>query len=59
MTKKWLNDKGAAFTEINIDEQPQYIEQIKDMGFMAAPVIVKNDVAFSGFRPSELAKLIA
>jgi hypothetical protein len=28
------------------------------MGFMAAPIIVKDEVSFSGFRPTELAKLI-
>jgi glutaredoxin-like protein NrdH len=58
MTKKWLSDKGVNFNEVNIDEQPEYIEQIKAMGFMAAPVVVKGNVAFSGFRPSDLAKLI-
>ncbi|GFH41990.1 glutaredoxin-like protein NrdH [Lactococcus hodotermopsidis] len=58
MVKKWLADKAVAFTEINIDDQPEYIAEIKAMGFMAAPIIVKNDLAFSGFRPTELAKLL-
>ncbi|GFH40029.1 glutaredoxin-like protein NrdH [Lactococcus insecticola] len=57
MVKKWLDDKSVDFKEINIDEEPAYIEQIKSMGFMAAPVIIKDDIAFSGFRPAELAKL--
>ena len=58
MVKKWLSDKAVQFQEINIDEQPQYIDQVREMGFMAAPIIVKDSVSFSGFRPTELAKLI-
>lgn len=56
--KKWLTDKAVQYKEINIDDEPQYIEEIKAMGFMAAPIIVKDEVSFSGFRPTELAKLI-
>jgi glutaredoxin-like protein NrdH len=58
MVKKWLSDKAVHFKEINIDEEPQYIEQIKAMGFMAAPIVIKDDLSFSGFRPAELAKLV-
>ncbi|MCJ1981198.1 glutaredoxin-like protein NrdH [Lactococcus carnosus] len=58
MVKKWLVDKAVQFKEINIDDEPQYIDHVKEMGFMAAPIIVKDNVSFSGFRPAELAKLI-
>ena len=58
MVKKWLVDKAVQFKEINIDDEPQYIDHVKEMGFMAAPIIVKDSLSFSGFRPSELAKLI-
>lgn len=58
MVKKWLVDKAVQFNEINIDDEPQYIDHVKEMGFMAAPIIVKDNVSFSGFRPAELAKLI-
>ena len=47
----------AKVEEINIDEQPEFVEKVIEMGFRAAPVITKDDFAFSGFRPSELAKL--
>ncbi|TLQ10112.1 redoxin NrdH [Lactococcus cremoris] len=57
MVKKWLSEHEIAFNEINIDEQPEFVEKIIEMGFRAAPVITKDDFAFSGFRPSELAKL--
>ena len=58
MVKKWLVDKAVQFKEINIDDEPQYIDHVKEMGFMAAPIIVKDSLSFSGFHPAELAKLI-
>ena len=45
------------FEEINIDEKPEFVQTVLDMGYRAAPVVVKGDVSFSGFNPSELAKL--
>ena len=45
------------FEEINIDEKPEFVQTVLDMGYRAAPVVVKDDVSFSGFNPSELAKL--
>lgn len=57
MVKKWLGEHHVAFTEINIDEQPEFVEKVIEMGFSAAPVVTKGEVAFSGFRPAELAKL--
>lgn len=57
MVKKWLGEHNVSFNEINIDEQPEFVEKVIEMGFRAAPVITKGELAFSGFRPSELAKL--
>lgn len=58
MTKKFLDQHGADFEEINIDEQPEYIDHVKGLGFTAAPVIQAGDVAFSGFQPSKLKELV-
>ncbi|MGM9887272.1 MAG: glutaredoxin-like protein NrdH [Lactococcus sp.] len=58
MVKKWLNEHDVKFDEINIDEKPEFIQTVLDMGFRAAPVVQKDEITFSGFRPSELAKLV-
>ncbi|WP_096817145.1 glutaredoxin-like protein NrdH [Lactococcus fujiensis] len=58
MVKKWLNEHDVEFDEINIDEKPEFIQTVLDMGYRAAPVIKKDEISFSGFRPSELAKLV-
>lgn len=58
MTKKFLEKEAVAFQEINIDEQPEYIEHVKDLGFAAAPVIQAGDIVFSGFQPAKLKEII-
>ncbi|HGA3922469.1 TPA: redoxin NrdH [Streptococcus agalactiae] len=58
MTKKFLDQHGADFEEINIDEKPEKIEYVKNLGFSAAPVIEAGNVVFSGFQPSKLKKLV-
>ena len=39
MTKRFLDSNNIAYREINLDEQPEYIDQVKELGFSAAPVI--------------------
>ncbi|HEN2566624.1 TPA: glutaredoxin-like protein NrdH [Streptococcus agalactiae] len=58
MTKKFLDQHGADFEEINIDEKPEKIEYVKNLGFSATPVIEAGNVVFSGFQPSKLKELV-
>ena len=58
MTKKFLDQHGADFEEINIDKKPEKIEYVKNLGFSAAPVIEAGNVVFSGFQPSKLKELV-
>lgn len=58
MTKKFLEQNGAEFEEINIDEHPEKIDYVKGLGFTAAPVIEAGDITFSGFQPSKLKEII-
>lgn len=58
MTKKFLQQHEISFIEHNIDEQPEYIDQLKADGFLATPVVkLPNGNAFSGFRPDRLQQL--
>lgn len=58
MTKKFLQQHQIKFVEHNIDEHPEYIDQLKAAGFMATPVVkLPNGNAFSGFRPDRLQSL--
>ena len=57
MTKRFLDSNNVAYREINLDEQPEYIEQVKELGFSAAPVIQTPTEVFSGFQPGKLKQL--
>lgn len=58
MTKKFLEQNGADFQEINIDEQPDKVEYVKSLGFTSAPIIEAGDVVFSGFQPAKLKEIL-
>ena len=54
MTKRFLDSNNIAYREINLDEQPEFIEQVKELGFSAAPIIQTPTEVFSGFQPAKL-----
>lgn len=55
MTKRLLDSEGIAYQEINLDESPESREYVKEeLGFMAAPVVVTDTDAWSGFRPGKI-----
>ncbi|HEU1604226.1 TPA: glutaredoxin-like protein NrdH [Streptococcus pneumoniae] len=57
MTKRFLDSNNVSYREINLDEQPEYVDQIKELGFSAAPVIQTPTEVFSGFQPGKLKQL--
>ena len=55
MTKRLLVSLGIEYQEINLDERPESREYVKkELGFMAAPVVVTDTDAWSGFRPGKI-----
>ncbi|HFI0467749.1 TPA: glutaredoxin-like protein NrdH [Streptococcus suis] len=58
MSKKFLDEHNVAYKEINLDEQPEFIEYVKSLGFSAAPVIETESEVFSGFQPTKLKALV-
>lgn len=55
--KRWLKSNGIAFNEINVSEQPEYIQEVKDLGFTSLPVVKSDDLVFSGFDVPKLNEL--
>lgn len=58
MTKKFLDQHKVEYNEINLDEQPEFIDHVKGLGFSAAPVIETENDVFSGFQPDKLKALV-
>lgn len=57
MAKRFLSENQIAFEEINIDNQPEAIEFLKDKGFQSVPVITSDARTIVGFRPDQLREL--
>lgn len=57
--KRWLKSNGIAFNEINVSEQPEYIQEVKDLGFTSLPVVKSDDLVFSGLDIPKLNELKA
>ena len=61
-TKKWLAARSIEFAEVDILDDPKDREAAKELGFLAAPVVIVSsgipgdDVAWAGFNPSKLAE---
>lgn len=53
MTKKALEKKGLAYTEVDLTQNPAALEYVtEDLGYSQAPVVVVDEHNhWSGFRP--------
>ena len=57
MAKRFLSDNHISFEEINIDNQPEAIEILKEQGFQSVPIITSDAQTIIGFRPDQLRQL--
>ncbi|EOC1424934.1 glutaredoxin-like protein NrdH [Cronobacter dublinensis] len=58
-TKRALESRGIAFDTINLDEQPEAIDTLREQGFRQLPVVMAHDLSWSGFRPDMINRLRA
>lgn len=60
MTKRYLHSHHIDFHEINIDEQPQAIDQLRKQGFVSVPLLfIGEEAPIVGFQPDALKKLVS
>ncbi|MGX7075330.1 glutaredoxin-like protein NrdH [Globicatella sanguinis] len=57
-TKKFLEDNSVEYTMIDVYENEDALNKIKEMGFQSLPVVeIEGEEPFFGFRPDRLEKL--
>lgn len=56
-TKKLLTRQGVEFQEIDLSEDADAVETVKQMGYVSAPVVVAGNRHWSGFRLENLKSL--
>ena len=57
-TKKYLTDKGIEFEEIDVFENAEALQMLRDKGYSEMPVVDINGERHTGFQPNILAKAV-
>ena len=57
-SKKYLEDKGIAFEEIDVFQDAEALAMLRDVGYSEMPVVDVNGEFHTGFRPELLAKAV-
>jgi len=56
-TKKKLDAMGLEYDLINVDDEPEKAEALKQNGFKQLPVVIKGSFSWQGFRPDLIKNL--
>ena len=56
-TKNAMDRKGIDYQLINLDTQPEAIDNLKSLGYRQVPVVMTQDDHWGGFRPDKIASL--
>lgn len=52
-----MDKLGLPYEEIDLRERPDLVDQFKDRGHMAAPIVTAGDKIWSGFRLTKIQDL--
>lgn len=58
MTKRWLNENNIAFEEINVNDNEEVAQQLRDRGISSLPFLETTEDTWTGFRVDKLRKLV-
>ena len=56
-TKKYLNDKGVKYEDIDVINDKETLDMLRDKGYAQLPVVDIDGEFHVGFQPSILAKV--
>jgi len=59
-TKEWLTEKGFKYEERNVEENPEYRdEMLEKSGAMTVPIVDIEGTIVVGYNPGEMEKALA
>jgi glutaredoxin-like protein NrdH len=58
-TKKYFDDKGVAYTTVDITQDEEALDRLLAEGFKSAPVVNAGTLWWSGFQPDLIDEYIA
>ena len=56
MAKRYLNDKGVPFEEVDVFGNAEALQMLRDEGYSEMPIVDINGEFHTGFQPNLLAK---
>jgi len=56
-TYRALDRKGIEYKKVDISQDPEALDRIRDLGFMQAPVVITDTDSWSGFRPDKIEEI--
>jgi glutaredoxin-like protein NrdH len=56
--KRFLRDYGIPYEVRDCSAHPEYLAEVKAMGFLGVPVTVVNGTAVQGLQPDEILRLL-
>ncbi len=56
-TKKKFNQLGIEYSEVNLEENPEKVQEFMDQGLMSAPIVVAGLQTWAGFRLDRIAAM--
>ena len=58
-TTREMDRKGITYKYVDLTEDAEAMETVRDLGYMQAPVVVAGDDHWAGFRPDKIGQLAA
>src|SRR6218665_3257900 len=58
-TYRALDSKGIEYEILDLSEDEGALAQVKELGYLQAPVLITDEGHWSGFRPDKIAELAA
>lgn len=58
-TYRALDRKGVEYTVVDITQDAEALQMVRDLGYLQAPVVVAGDTHWSGFRPDQISAVAA
>lgn len=56
-TKKVLDRNAISYSVIDLSQDPEALQMVKELGYASAPVVIAGDDHWGGFRPDKLGAL--
>lgn len=57
-TKRLMDNLGISYTEIDLREHPELVEQFKEQGHLTAPIVTAGNQIWSGFKFERIKGLV-